>query len=126
MSDTEKIIDNDEYEEVELSEEEEKLMKEELDRLNKITSLLWMRALHSGWKTTPHTVVGVEKFDLMNRARTVRGSMPSMSFNITKPPIKINPVNRPVVKISTNRRFATPQRIYNNRGTVNFSKFLTF
>jgi len=128
MSDTE--IDNDEYEEVELSEEEEKLMKEELARLNKITSLLWMRALHSGWQTTPHTVEGVRKFDLVNRARIVRNVMPTMGFNTApRRPIfgglKVSSVNRPIVQVSTNQRFPTPQRRYNNRGVVNFRKFMS-
>ena len=128
MSDT--VIDNDEYDEVELSEEEEKLMKEELARLNKITSLLWMRALHSGWKTTPHTVEGVRKFNLVNRARIVRNVMPSMGFNIApRQPLlaelKVSSVNRPVVQVSTNQRFPTPQRRYNNRGAVNFRKFMS-
>ena len=106
---------------IELSEEEDKLIKAEMERLNQITSRLWIQGQRSGWETLSHTSEGVKKHNLVKRANIVRSTMPSM-LNAKTPSSTIisqKPWVNPIQIMNQSKK------IYRTRGIVNFGNFMS-
>ena len=106
---------------IELSEEEDKLIKAEMERLNQITSRLWIQGQRSGWETLSHTSEGVKKHNLVKRANIVRSTMPSMlnAKTLSSTIISQKPRPNPIQIMNQSKK------IYRTRGIVNFGNFMS-